>query len=294
MDDFYDQLAPLYHLIYQDWNASIVLQGDQLSKIIQTEWPGSVRALDVSCGIGTQAIALATKGYLVTGSDLSAAAVERAQSEASSRQLEISFSVSDMREAFNHHGNGFDVVISADNSVPHLLTDDEILLAFRQMHACLRPGGGCVITVRDYEVEERSRNIVKPIGVRLCNGKRYLLFQVWDFEADFYDLTLSKRICRPSVCRRMCCDRGTTPSRSESCKSSCARLDSRRSGVLMACFINRFSLEQSQHPLRNCPFSPNAVQRVGGSTVTRGIQNRRSKTASRPKTVPGTVIRIYL
>jgi SAM-dependent methyltransferase len=190
MDDFYDQLAPLYHLIYQDWNASIVLQGDQLSKIIQTEWPGSVRALDVSCGIGTQAIALATKGYLVTGSDLSAAAVERAQSEASSRQLEISFSVSDMREAFNHHGNGFDVVISADNSVPHLLTDDEILLAFRQMHACLRPGGGCVITVRDYEVEERSRNIVKPIGVRLCNGKRYLLFQVWDFEADFYDLTL--------------------------------------------------------------------------------------------------------
>jgi 2-polyprenyl-3-methyl-5-hydroxy-6-metoxy-1,4-benzoquinol methylase len=189
MDDFYDQLAPLYHLIYQDWDSSIAHQGEQLSKIIQTEWPGSVRVLDVSCGIGTQAIALALKGYSVAGSDLSSAGIERAQREASSRRVEISFSVSDMRKAFNHHGNGFDVVISADNSVPHLLTNDEILLAFKQMHACLRPGGGCLITVRDYEVEERGRNIAKPYGVRLQDKKRYLLFQVWDFEADRYDLT---------------------------------------------------------------------------------------------------------
>jgi SAM-dependent methyltransferase len=189
MDDFYDQLAPLYHLIYQDWDASIAHQGEQLSKIIQTEWPGSVRVLDVSCGIGTQAIALALKGYSVAGSDLSAAEIERARREASLRRAEIIFSVSDMREVFNHHGNGFDVVISADNSVPHLLTNDEILRAFKQMHACLRPGGGCLITVRDYEVEERGRNIVKPCGVRLQDNKRYMLFQVWDFAADCYDLT---------------------------------------------------------------------------------------------------------
>jgi SAM-dependent methyltransferase len=190
MDDFYDQLAPFYHLIYPDWDAGIGRQGEQLSRIIQAEWPGSVRVLDVSCGIGTQAIGLALKGYSVTGSDLSAGAIERAQREASSRGVEISFSVSDMREAFDHHGSGFDVVVSADNSVPHLLSDDEILLAFEQMHACLRPGGGCLITVRDYDVEERGRNIVKPHGVRLEDKKRYMLFQVWDFEADRYDLTI--------------------------------------------------------------------------------------------------------
>jgi hypothetical protein len=27
MSDFYDQLAPVYHLIYQDWNASLLRQG---------------------------------------------------------------------------------------------------------------------------------------------------------------------------------------------------------------------------------------------------------------------------
>src|ERR1700676_4765530 len=93
VDDFYDQLAPLYHLIYQDWDASIAQQGEQLSRIIQSEWPGTVRVLDVSCGIGTQAIALALKGFSVAGSDLSSAEIERARREASARGAEIGFSV---------------------------------------------------------------------------------------------------------------------------------------------------------------------------------------------------------
>ena len=58
MSDFYNQLAPIYHLIHQDWGASIVRHGEQLSALLEAEWPGSKRILDVSCGIGTQAIAL--------------------------------------------------------------------------------------------------------------------------------------------------------------------------------------------------------------------------------------------
>jgi SAM-dependent methyltransferase len=188
MTDFYDQLAPFYHLVYQDWNASIERQGEQLSSIIKSEWPSSKKILDVSCGIGTQSIALATQGYSVSASDLSAKEIERAKHEAQARQVKISFSVCDMRNAYAHHGSGFDVVVSVDNSIPHLLTDEDILLAIRQLTACLSAGGGCLITVRDYEREERGKNLVKPYGVRVENGKRYLLFQVWDFEAEHYDL----------------------------------------------------------------------------------------------------------
>jgi SAM-dependent methyltransferase len=188
MPDFYNELAPLYHLIHQDWDASIRRQGEQLSALIQTEWPKSKRVLDVSCGIGTQAIGLAQHDYSVAGSDISANAIERAEHEARARGAQVLFSVCDMRQACEHHGSGFDVVISCDNSLPHLLTDDDLLVALAEMLACLSTGGGCIITVRDYETEERGANIVKPYGVRTEKGKRYLIFQVWDFDGEHYDL----------------------------------------------------------------------------------------------------------
>lgn len=189
MTNFYDQLTPFFHLVYKDWNASVHRQGEQLSALIKTEWSSSKKILDVSCGIGTQAIGLAMQGYSVTASDLSEKAIERAKQEAHCRNVEVSFSVCDMRKAHVHHGSGFDVVVSGDNSLPHLLTDEDILLALNQMTACLAEGGGCVISVRDYEREERGRNLVKPYGIRMANGNRYLLFQVWDFEGEHYDYT---------------------------------------------------------------------------------------------------------
>lgn len=186
--DFYDQLAPLYHLIYPDWHASVALQGGQLDAIVRAEWPGVARVLDVSCGIGTQALGLAQRGYAVTASDVSPGAVARASREAAALGLALATSAGDMREAHARHGSGFDVVLSADNSVPHLLTDADILAALRQMWLCLRPGGGCVLTVRDYAQEPRGRHLVKHYGARVEGRRRHVLFQVWDFDgADHYD-----------------------------------------------------------------------------------------------------------
>ncbi len=190
MSIFYDDLAPLYHLLFQDWDSSVARQGNELSRIIKAEWPDASKVLDVSCGIGTQAIGLAKSGYTVVGSDLSADAIMRARREASRLDVVVAFSESDMRNAHAHHGSGFDVVISADNSLPHLLTDEEILLALQEMRACAGTGGGCLITVRDYELEKRDRHLVKPYRTRIENGKRYLPLQVWDFESDHYDMSL--------------------------------------------------------------------------------------------------------
>ena len=188
VERFYNELSPFYHLIFPDWDASMRRQGNQLTSLIESEWPGASRVLDVSCGIGTQTIGLAINGYNVVGSDLSARAIQRAKEEADLRQLEIAFSVCDMRN-LESLGTGFDTVISADNAVSHLLSDDAIRSAFEQMYGCLSSGGGCVITVRDYETETRGTNLVKPYGVRVEDRKRYLIFQVWDFDGDCYDLT---------------------------------------------------------------------------------------------------------
>lgn len=191
MDDFYDRLAPLYHLIFPDWEASIERQGEQLAGIIRERWGDGARTvLDVACGIGTQAIGLARRGFEVVGSDLSAGAIDRAREEARARGLAIDYSVADMRSAHDHHGRAFDVVIACDNAVPHLLNDDDLLAAFRQLYACTKPGGGCLITVRDYDREERGTGLIKPYGVRESDGVRYVILQVWDFDGPHYDLSM--------------------------------------------------------------------------------------------------------
>jgi SAM-dependent methyltransferase len=190
MSDFYDQLTPFYHLIYGDWEAAIETQAAQLSTIISKYWDQPIQTvLDASCGIGTQTIGLADKGFRVTASDLSAEEIKRAKEEAKRRHLDIHFSVCDMREAYRHHQAQFDLVISCDNSIPHLLNDEEILKALSQLYACTCSGGGCLLTLRDYDKEPRGSNIVKPYGVREEADKRYFVFQIWDFEGDVYDLS---------------------------------------------------------------------------------------------------------
>jgi SAM-dependent methyltransferase len=191
MSTFYDQMAGLYHLIFPDWNESIERQAGQLTGIIHERWGAGVKTiLDVSCGIGTQAIGLARRGFAVTASDLSAGAIARARAEAQRRAAPIDFSECDIRGAHAHHRRQFDVVISCDNSITHLLSDNDLLLALTQIYDCTRPGGGCLLTVRDYDREERGTGLVKPYGVREEGGKRYIIFQVWDFADRVYDLAM--------------------------------------------------------------------------------------------------------
>lgn len=189
--DFYDGLAASYHLIYEDWEASMVEQGRALDMLIR-EFGGAPgdEVLDVACGIGTQALGLATRGYAVTASDLSVGAIARARREALRRNLSVDLSVADMRRAHEHHASGFDVVLCADNSLPHLLSDIDILAALRQFRACLRPGGACLISVRDYAEVERGGTQVKPYGLRRDGGAKCVAFQVWEWREPFYDLSL--------------------------------------------------------------------------------------------------------
>jgi SAM-dependent methyltransferase len=190
--DFYDRLSPFYHLIYPDWDRSIERQSAALDTIIGQNWPdGGVKTiLDATCGIGTQAIGLARRGYHVTGSDLSSRSVERARYEAAQRGLDIRFTCCDVRELSQLHCGGYDLVISCDNSLPHLLGDDDLRIALREMHACTRPGGGCLVSVRDYAAEKLEGVQVKPYGVRDADGKRYLAFQIWDCADRTYDVTM--------------------------------------------------------------------------------------------------------
>src|SRR5262245_13369979 len=84
--------------MFRDWWESARRQGDVLGALLTghgIEPPATV--LDCTCGIGTQALPLAARGYRVVGSDLSAAAVARARELASARNIPIRLVEADVR-----------------------------------------------------------------------------------------------------------------------------------------------------------------------------------------------------
>lgn len=188
---FYDSLTPYYHLIYPDWEASMGRQGRALDSVIRSEGGPHLRTvLDAASGIGTQSLALAALGYDLTASDISPAAIERAQREARQRGLSLQASVADMRYVHDHHHRTFDVVIACDNSVPHLLSDADILTALQQFYACTSQDGICILSARDYAtVDLTGPPQFQPYGIREAAGSRYVLFQVWESSPPLYDTT---------------------------------------------------------------------------------------------------------
>jgi SAM-dependent methyltransferase len=191
-EGYYNHLAPYYKYIYPDWNQSVERQAEILDSIIREFGDeGFKSVLDVACGIGTQSIGLAKLGYHVTASDLSSGEIEQAQQESLRQGVDIDFQAADMRQAWNIHQKEFDVVMACDNSVPHLLDDDEILLAFRQFYQCTKPDGVCIITVRDYAKMDRKDRQKKmyPRLVHQTENGQIVMFDVWDFEGNHYEIT---------------------------------------------------------------------------------------------------------
>jgi len=186
---FYDELAPYYHLLYGDWEASVAKQGRALAALLKNLdiEPGSA-VLDAACGIGTQTLGLLQQGYRVSASDISPGSVERLRNELFLSALEAPTEIDDLRTLTHTASESMDAVLACDNSIPHLLTPAEILQAFRSMLRCLRPGGVAVISVRDYGSMERRSPDVRPYGLHTRAEGRFLAVQVWEWEGDHYDM----------------------------------------------------------------------------------------------------------
>nr|BFD95385.1 class I SAM-dependent methyltransferase [Kitasatospora sp. Xyl93] len=189
---FYDDFADDYHLLYSDWNASLAHQGAALDALIRTDLgdrPAEV--LDCACGIGTQAIGLAALGHRVTGTDLSPVAVARAAAEAAERGLRLPAAAADMRELPFPDGR-FDVVVCADNTLPHLLTAEDVRTALGEMRRVLRPGRLLLVTTRPYDELRRARPASTAPQTAEHGGRRSVAFQLWQWHEDGerYDLEL--------------------------------------------------------------------------------------------------------
>jgi glycine/sarcosine N-methyltransferase len=182
---FYDDLADSYHLIYPDWGREVRRQGEVLDRLIRAQMRSEpLSILDCSAGIGTQAIGLALFGHELTATDISSRAIERATREARTFGVSITFGVADFRSLSQQVAGEFDVVISCDNSLPHLLADDELLLAAQNIRSKLREDGLFLASIRDYdELLREPPGATMPSMSDSPGGKR-VYFQVWEWADD--------------------------------------------------------------------------------------------------------------
>lgn len=197
--DFYNQLAPYYHLLYPDWEASSARQSRGLAHVL-TEFGVEIGSpvLDAACGIGTQALGLAQLGYRVAASDLSPAALSRARDQAAMLGLTMSFTVADLRHLSGVFVAQFAAVLACDNAIPHLLSDDEIRAACIECRRLLIPGGVFILSVRDYAAIERRTPDHHSYGTRSVGACTYAAEQVWRWDGDQYDLLLRLTEQRPN------------------------------------------------------------------------------------------------
>lgn len=71
----------------------------------------------------------------------------------------------------------FDVIICADNAIPHLLTNDEILRALQRFFDKLRVGGLAMFSVRDYAKEDVKNDQIRPYKVQMKDDNRIMMYQ---------------------------------------------------------------------------------------------------------------------
>ncbi len=180
---FYDQLADDYHLIFADWKESVQQQGAILNKLIKEQgFKPPAKLLDCSCGIGTQAIGLALQGYDIQGTDLSTKSISRAKKEAKNFGVDINFQPADFRKLSQIIKEQFEIVITCDNSLPHLLTDKDLALAIKNIYKVMLPNGLLIASIRDYDTLLKEKPTVTPVTIYGKGDNRYFSFQEWSWD----------------------------------------------------------------------------------------------------------------
>lgn len=184
---FYNSMASQYDKLFLDWQATTCEQAKLLNEIFQKNgFDRHVRILDCACGIGTQAIGLASLGYHVTASDISIGELAEAKKQAETKCIDIRFEQVDFCALSEAFSNKFDIIIAMDNALPHMLSSAALESAIKSITGQIAPDGMFVASIRDYDrlLEDKPTYSV-PYIYKMDKGQR-ISFQTWEWVGDNY------------------------------------------------------------------------------------------------------------
>lgn len=164
---------------YDDWFSTqwpepAILQGQALDEIFKEYGMSSkLRILDLTCGIGTQSIGLAMQGHEIVGLDISQGQLDKAKKEADKigPDLDIMWVLGDAACPQNYVEGPFDVIISFENSMPLLGSEEEVLKCFQASYDLMKEGGLLLISMRDHSELRKKKPYLIDSGT-MNNGER--------------------------------------------------------------------------------------------------------------------------
>ena len=187
--NFYNQLASQYDKLFLDWESATREQAVILNRIFNRYgFDNTARILDCVCGIGTQAIGLASMGYCVTASDISDSELTEAQKRASKNGVQIRFEHADFCALAKTFSEQIDIIISMDNALPHMLSSEDLENAVRSITGQIRPGGIFVASIRDYDALLTEKPLYSAPYIHKTDKGQRVSFQTWQWNNDVYHL----------------------------------------------------------------------------------------------------------
>jgi glycine/sarcosine N-methyltransferase len=191
---FYDGIAGRYDDIVGGAGRSGAAQ--QLASWLVAS-RGVRRVLDVACGTGLHARALAERGVQVVAADASGTMLEEAKARAGDAAGRIEWLYAPMETIARAAAGPFDAILCLGNSLPHLLTDAQLHAAIQGFRALLAPAGIAVVQLLNYDrILERRERIV---GVTRRGDTEYVRF--YDFLPENVHFNILELHWRGEECR---------------------------------------------------------------------------------------------
>jgi SAM-dependent methyltransferase len=145
----------LYSVMFPE--ERIAAADQQVADALGLAKPPGKSALDLCCGPGRCSIALAKKGFSVTGVDRTKFLLDKARTRARAAGLKIEWVEADMRDFVRV--DAFALVLSMFTSFGYFDDKTEDVLVLRNMLDSLQPGGACLIEVLG---KERLAKVFQP------------------------------------------------------------------------------------------------------------------------------------
>lgn len=144
-----------------------------------------LHVLDAACGTGMHTIELAKRGFIAAGADLFSAMIDQARVNAAAACVEVRFETAGFGQLGQVFMQGsFDALLCLGNSLPHILTANDLSAALVDFAGCLRPGGLLFIQNRNFDAVRAKRDRWMEPQTATQGDEQWVFERFYDFEPD--------------------------------------------------------------------------------------------------------------